>query len=244
MVTTLDGLLNRRIALEQPQTGYRVAIDTVFVAAAVPAGMGEQVLELGSGAGGAMLCLAARVPEINITGIEIENEFLRLCRDNIARNKFTGRLKTLFGDAANLPEELAGKFDHVLMNPPYHEEARHDVSLQAAKRKANTEKEGGLALWLASAAKALKPSGTLTLIHRADRQDEILALLQNSFGAIEVLPLAPKAGQAPKRIVLRAQKDAPFAIKVAREFVLHEAAGGFTAAAEAILRDGKPLFFD
>ena len=35
---------------------------------------------------------------------------------------------------------FAGVFDHVMMNPPYHDEARHDVSSNPQKRKANTEK--------------------------------------------------------------------------------------------------------
>ena len=61
--TTVDHLLNGRVALEQPRDGYRVAIDPVFLAAAVPAKSGNKILELGVGTGAAALCLLARIPE-------------------------------------------------------------------------------------------------------------------------------------------------------------------------------------
>ena len=41
-----DRILGGRIRLLQPSEGYRVAIDPVFLAAAVPAGPGDLVLEL------------------------------------------------------------------------------------------------------------------------------------------------------------------------------------------------------
>ncbi|MEL6264223.1 MAG: methyltransferase, partial [Pseudomonadota bacterium] len=59
---THDRLLGGRVGLTQPRQGYRAATDPVLLAAAVPAAAGETVLELGIGAGAAVLCLAARVP--------------------------------------------------------------------------------------------------------------------------------------------------------------------------------------
>jgi hypothetical protein len=63
---TEDRLLGGRIRLNQPAAGYRVAIDPVFLAAAVPAEPHQLVLDVGCGAGGAMLCLAARVPHTRL----------------------------------------------------------------------------------------------------------------------------------------------------------------------------------
>jgi len=245
--TTLDGLLDRRVTLEQPKTGYRVAVDTVLLAAAVPATAGEKALDLGCGVGGAMLCLAARVPGISITGIEIDEELAQLCAGNIARNKFTERLTVVSTDVAqDIGENYS--FDHVFVNPPYHDEARHDVSSHKQKRAANIEKTGELKRWIGSAVTALKPSGTLTLIHRADRCDDILALLQKDFGTVEILPILPKEGTAPKRVILRAQKGTPGDAKnltkcYRKNFVLHQADGAYTEAAEAILRHRKALYF-
>ncbi|MBL4768768.1 MAG: methyltransferase, partial [Rhodobacteraceae bacterium] len=47
--------------LFQPRKGYRAGIDPMLLAASVPAHAGQSVLELGCGAGAAILCLATRV---------------------------------------------------------------------------------------------------------------------------------------------------------------------------------------
>jgi tRNA1(Val) A37 N6-methylase TrmN6 len=51
-----------------------------------------------------------------------------------------------------------------------------------------------------------RPRGGLTLIHRADRLDDILALLYQKAGEIAVLPLWPRAGEPAKRVIVRARK--------------------------------------
>ena len=56
-----DTLLGGRVKLRQPRHGYRAAIDPVLLAAAVPAGHGDTVLDIGCGAGAAGLCILSRV---------------------------------------------------------------------------------------------------------------------------------------------------------------------------------------
>jgi tRNA1(Val) A37 N6-methylase TrmN6 len=238
MDTTLDGLLDRRITLEQPKDGFRVAVDTVLLAAAVPAKAGERAGDFGCGVGGAMLCLGARVPGVAVTGIEIQDELVMLARNNIARNKIP-KCNLIQGDVTRLTDEEV--YDHVMMNPPYHDEARHDVSSDAGKRIANTEKDGDLALWIGAAKRALKKMGTLTVIHRADRGEEILGHLGTVFGKMAILPVFPKAGTAPKRIIIRAYKDAQCGVVESPGLILHKDGGGYTDEAEAVLRHMQGL---
>jgi tRNA1Val (adenine37-N6)-methyltransferase len=69
---TRDGFLGGRLALLQPRDGYRAGTDPVLLAAFVPAREGESVLDLGCGAGTAALCLAARVPVLELHGLELQ----------------------------------------------------------------------------------------------------------------------------------------------------------------------------
>jgi tRNA1(Val) A37 N6-methylase TrmN6 len=241
--TTLDGILNSRVMLEQPAAGYRIAVDTILLAAAVPALAGDRILDLGCGVGGAMLCVACRVPKIKGLGLEILDELVELCHHNIGRNAFGAGLLVRRDDATSLSPDLQGDFDHVLMNPPYHEEKRHDASPNNLKHVANIEKAGDLALWIKSAEGALKPSGTLTIIHRADRGCEILSLLKSAFGEIEVLPLLPHRGTKPKRMIIRARKDALFMVKECAPLVLHKDTGPYTEETDALLRNCEAALF-
>jgi tRNA1(Val) A37 N6-methylase TrmN6 len=52
---TEDRLLGGRVRLRQSVDGARVAIDPVFLAAAVPAEPSQQILDAGCGSGAAML---------------------------------------------------------------------------------------------------------------------------------------------------------------------------------------------
>jgi tRNA1(Val) A37 N6-methylase TrmN6 len=61
------------------------------------------------------------------------------------------------------------------------------------------------------------------------------------FGAMELLPLWPRAGIAAKRVLVRARKGARSPAKILPGLTLHEADGRFTDAAEAILRDAAQI---
>ncbi len=249
--TTVDHLLNGRVALEQPRDGYRVAIDPVFLAAAVPAKSHDKILELGVGTGAAALCLLTRIPEIMVTGIEIDGEMARLARRNADRNGVMQKLHIILGDVLSPPPELRSGFDHVMMNPPYLADQKFSVSPSANKTQAHHEGEADLAAFMEMGMSCLRPGGTLTIIHRADRQAEILSLLSTAvpeikMGEVVVYPLWPglKPDGTPKeakRILVQATRDSLVPFRLAVGLVLHAPQGGYTAQAEAILRGGSAL---
>jgi tRNA1(Val) A37 N6-methylase TrmN6 len=238
-----DLLLGGRVQLHQPRRGYRVAIDPVLLAAATAASPGERVLDLGSGVGAAALCLAVRVPEAVVTGLEIDPELARCAALNACENGVSHRVTIVKGDLLNPPssEIPRGSFDRVMTNPPFLEPRANKAARLAAKQQATTEGAADLAAWLDAAATFLRPRGTLTLIHRADRVDAILARLDGRFGSIVLFPLWPRAGAAARRVLVAARRGARGPARIAAGLVLHETDGGFTAAAEAILREAAPL---
>ena len=128
--TTADTLLDGRLHLRQPADGYRVAVDPVLLAAAIPATSGDAVLDVGTGVGAAALCLAQRVPGCRIVGIEIQPSLAALAQANAAANACAESVQVVEGDIAQgdvtkplAALEMAGLatagFDHVMTNPPY-----------------------------------------------------------------------------------------------------------------------------
>ena len=239
METTEDLLLDGRVRLVQPRTGYRAAVDPVLLAASVPARPGERVVDLGCGAGAVFACLAGRVQGVETIGVERDPAMADLARRTLAANGFSGRIET--ADLARLPATWeAGGIDHVAANPPYLPADRADPSPDAGRAAAGVESGADLADWIAVARRCLRHKGTVTLVHRADRLDDILAALTRGFGSAVVYPLFPKAGRDAGRVLVRAVRGGRAALRLAPGLVLHQTDGAYTPPAEAILR-GAPL---
>ena len=211
-VVTEDRLLDGRVRLLQSARGYRVAIDPVVLAAAVPARAGEAVLDLGCGSGAAALCLLARVSGVTATGLECDPAAAALARDNAAANGVADSYRILEGELLAPPPALrAARFDHVLLNPPYLDPARARLPEDADRRRSHGEAAAGLADWLDLSLRRLRDDGTLSVIHRAERLDEILAALAGRAGGIVIFPLWPGGAEAKpaKRIVVARPQGQP-----------------------------------
>lgn len=242
MTGTADRVLGGRVVLAQPADGYRVAIDPVLLAAAIDATPGERILDLGCGVGTAALCLAWRLTGVSVVGLDREPVFIDLASSNIVANACQDRVRCLLGDLLTPPAELGpGSFDRVMANPPYLKRGAATVSAHPLRAAATMEGEAGLRDWVEAAARLLKPGGSLTMIHRADRLPDLLEALSPAFGDLRILPLLPKAGLPPKRILVKAVLGGGGAPVERPGFVLHEADGRFTAAADKVLRGGAAL---
>ena len=239
MQSSENALLGGRVRLLQPSRGYRIAVDAVLLAAAVEARAGERVLDLGAGVAAVGLCLAARVPDCTIVGIELQPALAALASRNAALNDAVERVQTLVHDLADpLPGDL-GLFDHVATNPPYLAAAVADPSPDPSKALATVESSADLARWLEVATGALKPAGTLIAIHRSDRLEEIVGhLAALGWGDVTVKRLPPAA-----RVLVRARRADRLHRTEAPPLFLHRASGGYTDEAEAVLRHAQPLPF-
>lgn len=241
---TDDALLGGRVHVLQPARGYRVAVDAVLLAASVPLASGERILDVGCGVGAATLCLLARAAAltgIRAVGLEVQPRYAALARLNAQRNDQTSVFDVIAGDVA-APPALAA-FDHVMTNPPYLPAAQADPSPDRAKALATVESTADLATWLDFCLRVLRPGGTLSVVHRADRQAELIARLRPHAADLAVLPLLPRAGAPPKRLILRARRGAGGAVRILPGLVLHQDGGGYTPEVDAILRAAAPLDF-
>lgn len=230
------------MTLEQPAKGYRAGVDPVLLAAAVSARSGQSVLELGSGCGAALYCLATRVAGLRLHAVEVQARYADLCRANAAANGleaivWTADLRDLPGDLRNIT------FDHVIANPPYFERAS-SISSPLPDRDMAFAGDTSTADWIEVATRRLKPKGMLTLIHKADRLPELMRAMDDRLGAIAVYPITGRMGRPADRIILRARKGGRTPFRLHAAIALHDGPAHTTDGEDyrpeiaAILRNG------
>lgn len=229
-------LLGGRLRYAQPRTGFRTGIEPVFLAAAVPAAPGERVLEAGTGAGAALLCLAHRVGDIEGVGLEREAGLAELANENFAANG-KENLHALAADVTACAPD--GTFDHVFANPPW-----RAASGTAPSNPSRTRATRGadLALWIRVLAAHLRFRGTMTLVLPASSVPAALSSLdQASCGSVAAFPLWPKQGRRAKLVLLQASRGGRAPFRLLAGMTLHREDERFTPEAEAILREGAAL---
>ena len=234
-------VLDKKVRLLQPEKGFRTSLDSVFLAAGCPAVSGERVLDMGSGVGGAAFCLLWRVSGVHVTGVEIQSGHAEMARTNIILNSMEGRAEFVASDIADF--RTVTPFDHVICNPPYLEAGTYTPSPSEERAMAlgHEGRETTLKDWIDAGFQNLKSGGSLTIIHRADMTDKIIAGLGKRFGAVEIIPLYPRLGEEAKRVIVRAVKDRKTPARLHAGIILHEADGRYTESADAILRDGAAI---
>ncbi len=235
-------LLGGRVKVMQPAKGYRIGMDGALLAAAC-AGLVKKhktALELGCGAGGALLSLKIRAPELAITGIEREAPYADLARRNAGLNEVAAEV--ICADVAHFKSLGLGRFDLVFSNPPYFDDPNALRAPHLDKRPAWIA-DDGLGAWLEAAQAAVVDGGDIVFIHRADRLGDILGGLPKC-GSFMVRPIQPFADAEAKRVIVRAQRLGKAPLRLLPPLVLHD--GGerkHTDAVEAILRGETDLYW-
>ncbi|EJL22821.1 putative O-methyltransferase [Caulobacter sp. AP07] len=242
MGVTEDTVLNGRVRLRQAVTGYRAGMDAALLAAACDAAPGERVIEAGCGVGGALLAAARRREGARFVGLERDAAAADLARGNVVLNGLDDRAEIIDGDVERGFRTLElPVFDAAISNPPFFDDPAA-LRAPAPEKSGAWMADGGLAAWTAFCLKAVREGGTVTLIHRADRLADLLALLAPKAGSFRIRPIAPFADAPAKRVIVRAIKTGKAPLVLLPPLVLHErGSAAHSAEAEAILRGEADL---
>ncbi|MCF6214979.1 MAG: methyltransferase [Emcibacter sp.] len=241
-----DDFLGGTIKLYQPEEGYRIATDTVFLAASINYLESDKILDMGAGTGGILSCLVARtkdqISDNIFHGIELQPELLTLARKNAAENNFGEIIEYFIGDIASPPPICPpNSYHHVISNPPYLKKSGATSSPYETRAMAHMDSHISLEQWVHFCLRMIKPLGYLTLVHRADRLDDIIAALHGRAGDIIIYPLWSAKEKDARRIIIQAKKGSKGNISLKPGLIVHTSDGSFTPQAEDVLRNGAAL---
>ena len=151
-------------------------------------------------------------------------------------------MSVMVGDLLRPPPRLSpGAFDHVMANPPFIERGRGSPRRDAAKgRRDDRGRRRSRRLGALRAGDG--PPQRDRDLRPPRRPDRCAARPHSRPGRRgRDLSAVAGAGRAASRVLVRARKQIAAPARLAAGLVLHEADGRFTAAAEAVLREGRGL---
>ena len=150
---TAEDLGRDGLKLLQHKDCYKLDTASVLLAwfAASFARMGKpcEMLELGSGTGGASILASARCKNAHIDSVEIVELAYKVFCENIRLNQLESRISAYNCDLRDLPAELKNKaYDVVFMNPPFYDGTKGSVTDKSVKSEheacARFSEQGGL----------------------------------------------------------------------------------------------------
>ena len=154
-----------------------------------------RILDLCAGSGCIGLAAAANLPNARVLLGEIDDEALKVCRQNIRRSALTGRVTSMKVDAREKPARSLGEFQFIVSNPPYipsHDVDALDPSVREHEpRLALDGGADGLDFYRVICEKwrdALSEDGMLFFEVGIGQADQVLRIMRSGgFGDIQIV---------------------------------------------------------
>jgi len=193
---SLDFEVNRSVLIPRPETETLVAAALEFISGQPEA----RVLDMGTGSGAIAIAIAANAPGMRIVATDISKESLEVAHRNAERCGVASRIEFRHGDCwAALDGGVPMRFDLVVSNPPYVEDATLDALAPEIRehepRRALTGGPDGLDFYrriLGRAAKFIRPGGELMVEVGAGQAASVIDMCREAgcTGAVAIRDLA------------------------------------------------------
>lgn len=243
---TVDAFLGGQVEVVQPGIGHhRAGLEAVLLAASISVEIKGLLIDLGAGVGVAGLCIAARCRDASVVLVERDRfaaECAREALGRVANHDFSRRVKVVETDIGTRDGLTNGIAEAVVFNPPFYRRSASSASPAPARADAHVLGDGGLEPWFRAAAALVRPGGSATMVFRADGLDLVIGSAAGRFGALDILPIAPRPAMAAHRILVRGVKASRAPLRILPPLVLHECDGHkFQPEIDAILRGGAHI---
>lgn len=242
---TRDAFLGGRLTLSQPGKGFRAGLDSVLLGAAVASDR-TALLDMGCGVGTAAFVALTHNAGLAATLADSNAEMAALAEANAADNGFADRARIVINDIAGKGADrrsaglVDNGYDAVIANPPFF--ANGTLASDPGRAGARHMDATALDLWIKAAAGMAVGGGEVIFIYPAQSLAPLLAGFVRRFGAVTLLPLAPREGEPASRVLVRGIKGSRAPLTLLAGRALHEAEGrAFRPEFDAIFRGAARL---
>lgn len=225
----LDDLMRCGMQIIQHPKLFRFGTDAVLLSdfAAVHK---ESICDLGTGCGILPLLLCARSEQVQIDAIEIQPALCDMASRSVQLNCLQERIRIHQADICHLEDVFpAATFDCIVCNPPYGKKGQGQPNMAEEVRIARHETLCTLPDICKSAARLLKNSGRLCMIHQSGRIADVLsAMRENGLEPKRLRSIHYQADQPAKLFLIEARRLGGIGLIWMPPLILRDAQGNET----------------
>ncbi|MFA7367663.1 MAG: tRNA1(Val) (adenine(37)-N6)-methyltransferase [Bacilli bacterium] len=233
----------KKIKIIQNDDMFSFSLDSILLANFVIVSEKDtMIMDLGCGNGPIPLFLTMKT-NAKIYGVEIQNEIFDMAKRSVELNNFEKQITILHDDLINIYKKgFANCFNIVTSNPPYFKlNPQSNLNKNEYLTIARHEVKVKLEDIITEAKKLLVDGGSLYLVHRAERIDDILMLLKNSNFACKRIQFvySKVTSDNALTVLVEAKKNRQSGIKVLKPLYTYDEYGEYTEEIKKIFNFSK-----
>lgn len=236
----LDDLVRDGMKIIQRTDQFCFSMDSVLLAHYVNIRAKDRIVDLGTGTGVIALLLSA-LGARHITALEINPVMAELAKRNVEGNHKEDYIQVIHCDYTKANALFpSGYFQSVVVNPPYREVGTGNTNSEPGKALACHELGASLRDVFQAAQYLLAYGGRLTMVHRADRLGDLIAIGREYHMEVKRLRLVhARPGHTASRVLLEWRCGGHPEVTVDPPLFLHNPDGSYTEEVLAIYGKGK-----
>lgn len=194
----------KQFVIHQENCAMKVGTDGVLLGAWTQIDDAKQVLDIGTGTGLISLMIAQR-SYAKICGIEIDNEASIQAKQNVHQSPFKNRIEIIHQNFLEFVKNAENKFDLIVTNPPYFENALQSPQKERTTARHNTQLNYNSLI--KSVSKIIDKQGEFAIIVPAEFESKIDALcFDEELFPYRICNVKPTPNKAPKRVLMQFSK--------------------------------------
>ena len=198
----------------QLEDGFKFSLDSLLLAEYVKLSNNKKILDMCTGNAPIPLVISLKTNS-EIVGFEIQEDIANLAKMSVQENKLESQIRIINDDINNIGNYYQEEyFDIFTCNPPYFKKNSSLINMSDYKSIARHEVKIDLENIFKLSYKYLKSNGTLYMVHRPERLDEIIILANKyKINVKEIALIVTNKTMIPSLVLVKCVKLSNLGIK-------------------------------
>ena len=198
----------------QLEDGFKFSLDSLLLAEYVKLSNNKKILDMCTGNAPIPLVISLKTNS-EIVGFEIQEDIANLAKMSVQENKLESQIRIINDDINDIGNYYQEEyFDIITCNPPYFKKNSSLINMSDYKSIARHEVKIDLENIFKLSYKYLKRNGTLYMVHRPERLDEIIILANKyKINVKEIALIVTNKTMIPSLVLVKCVKLSNLGIK-------------------------------